>query len=678
MSTDVRASPYQTEGEGYSPSSLGLESRVPDFAGSVEAAVARAQQCLLERQAADGHWCAELEGDLILESEYILALVYLGRSAEPRVTKAAEHLRRAQRPQGGWSLYPGGPADVSASVKAYFVLKILGDDPDSEPMSRARRAILEAGGIEACNSFTKLYLCLFGQYDWNRAPAVPPELVLLPRWFPFNLYEISSWSRAIVVPLSIIWALKPAREVPQDAGIEELRADGARSKHPAVAGLRGRLWGTVFVLIDRFIKFCQLIPFHPFRQLAIDRAESWILERLPESDGLAAIFPPIVNTIIALESLGYSRDDPSLAGQIRELEKLEIEDDETLRVQPCKSPVWDTALAVGSLVGSGLAGDHPAFAQAGSWLAGKEVKRPGDWRKKNPDGPVGGWFFEYANAFYPDCDDTAEVLKGLSGLKAAGGVSESVEGAIDRARDWLLSMQNRDGGWASFDKDCDREFLTFIPFADHNAMIDPSTTDITSRVIEALIGLGAESGDPVIRRAVRFIKAEQEADGSWYGRWGCNYLYGTWLALVGLAAAGEDMSKPWARRAADWLRGRQNPDGGWGELPESYNDPALKGVGPSTASQTAWALMGLMAVGAANSSEVRRGVDFLLSSQLEDGGWLDEAWTGTGFPKVFYLNYHGYALYFPLLALGEFRDRSRSARDLALWRLEERTRERVA
>ncbi|MCP4202401.1 MAG: squalene--hopene cyclase [bacterium] len=650
------------------------EPRDLDFAQGLEEAVTRAQGCLLERQAADGHWCAELEGDLILESEYILTMQYLGRADEARVHKAAEHLRRSQRSEGGWSLYPGGPADVSASVKAYFVLKILGDDPSSEPMSRARRAILEAGGLEACNSFTKLYLSVFGQYDWNRAPAVPPELVLLPKWFPFNLYEMSAWSRAIVVPLAIIWALKPAGEVPEGAGIGELRVDDTRHEHPAVSGLRGRLWGLVFVLIDRFIKFCQLIPFHPFRQLAINRAEAWILERLPESDGLAAIFPPIVNTIIALESLGYSQDDPVLASQIRELEKLEIEDGETLRVQPCKSPVWDTALAVSSLVGSGLAPDHPAFTRAGSWLADKEVRRPGDWRQKNPAGPVGGWFFEYSNENYPDCDDTAEVLKGLNGLRASGEVSLAVEGAMDRARDWLLSMQNRDGGWASFDKGCDREFLTFIPFADHNAMIDPSTTDITSRVIEALIGLGIDRGDPAIRRGVRFIRAEQEADGSWYGRWGCNYLYGTWLALVGLAAAGEDMSRPWARRAADWLRSKQNPDGGWGELPESYSNPALKGVGPSTASQTAWALMGLMAAGGANCAEARRGVDFLVSCQLEDGGWRDGAWTGTGFPKVFYLNYHGYALYFPLLALGEWRNRSRLVRELA----EGRTRERVA
>ncbi|MFQ5528424.1 MAG: squalene--hopene cyclase [Thermoanaerobaculia bacterium] len=636
----------------------------------VDAAIQRAQGRLLAEQNEDGHWCAELEGDSILESEYLLTMIYLGRASESRVAKAAEQLRRSQRDKGGWSIYPGGPADVSASVKAYFVLKLLGDDPDSEPMSRARAAIVEGGGVEACNSFTKLYLSIFGQYDWNRAPAVPPELAALPRWFPFNLYEMSSWSRAIVVPLSIVWALKPSREVPCDIG--ELRAGEGRFEHPAVDGMVGRMWGGVFLLIDRFIKLCQLFPIHPFRKPAIRRAERWMLDHLLESDGLAAIFPPIVNTIIALDALGYSQDDPVLAGQIRELERLEIEEPETLRVQPCKSPVWDTALALASLAGSGLAAENEAFARAGSWLVGKEVQRAGDWRVKNPDGPVGGWFFEYANEFYPDCDDTAEILKALGQLRSRGPVACDLEAAMERGLAWLVSMQNRDGGWASFDRGCDREFLTYIPFADHNAMIDPSTTDITSRAIQALLGMGVEPEAPAIRRAVRFIKAEQEVDGSWYGRWGCNYLYGTWLALVGLSAAGEDMSRPWARRAVEWLRRVQNPDGGWGELPESYDDPALKAVGPSTASQTAWALLGLLAAGGAESGPVRKGVDYLLSAQQADGGWCDDAWTGTGFPKVFYLNYHGYALYFPLLALAEFRHRSQTARSGEGNRAEER------
>ncbi len=623
----------------------------------IDRAIAAARQALLDQQQPDGHWCARLEGDSILESEYVLTKVYLGRGEDPKVGKAAEALRRAQRPEGGWSLYPDGPADVSASIKAYLVLKLMGDDPAAEPMTRAREAILDGGGLEAANSFTKIYLSIFGLYRWDAAPAVPPELVLLPGWFPCNLYEMSSWSRAIVVPLSIIWARKPRRELP--VTLDELDAGPAAIRHPALGGFRSRAWGRLFTTIDRFIKAYQAVPFHPLRQGAVEAAERWILERLEASDGLGAIFPPIVNTIIALESLGYAQGHPVLAAQIRELEKLEIEDDETLRVQPCKSPVWDTALAMTALASSTPAGgdgdpEVRALERAAEWLLAREVRRPGDWRNNNPKGPVGGWYFEYANEFYPDCDDTAEVLKALA-LTAPSSRGDGVAAAIDRGRAWLVSMQNRDGGWASFDRGCDREILTYIPFADHNAMIDPSTVDITGRALEALAALGADSSEARMERAIGFVRSMQEPDGSWYGRWGCNYLYGTWLALTGLAAAGVDLvAEPWGVAARDWIRSRQNPDGGWGETLASYEDPELKGRGTSTPSQTAWALLGLLAAGH-RGSEIELGIAYLLERQLPDGTWTDEAWTGTGFPKVFYLKYHNYPVYFPLQALAEFR-----------------------
>ncbi len=618
--------------------------------------MSRGAECLLGLQMADGHWCAEIEGDTILESEYLLLLHYLGRADRPRVAKLAAFLRERQRPEGGWALYPGGPADVSSSVKAYFTLKLVGDDPDAEHMRRAREEILRLGGGDATNSFTRLYLAIFGQYEWEKAPAVPPELILLPSWAPFNIYEMSAWSRAIVVPLSIIWASKPHCPVPACAGIDELRAPQGSPSHPAVESRSGRRWARFFVAVDRFIKLLERLRIRPLRRLAIRRCESWILERLPQSDGLGAIFPPIVNTLIAFDCLGYSQDDPVSASQIAELAKLELEEETTLRVQPCRSPLWDTCLAINALGETGMAASDPALTAAVEWILDREVKRPGDWRVKNPETPVGGWYFEYANEFYPDIDDTAQILTAISKVKLSGAAEARLEAVVERAWQWVLGMQNSDGGWASFDRGCDREALTYIPFADHNAMIDPSTTDITGRVLEAMARWGHDPAAPAVRRAVEFLRDQQEPDGSWFGRWGCNYIYGTYLALWGLRAIGEDTTAEWGRRAAEWLRNHQNLDGGWGELPASYDDPATKGRGPSTASQTAWALLGLFATGDVSSDSVVRGVQFLLDRQQDDGGWYDAEWTGTGFPKVFYLRYHYYPIYFPLLALASYVD----------------------
>ena len=620
------------------------------------AALGAAVRYLRGEQRADGHWCAELEGDSILESEYFLTRYFLGRAAEPMRSKVATTLRRAQLADGGWGLYPGGSADVSASVKAYFVLKLCGEDPAAPHMERARRVILELGGLDACNSFTRLYLAIFGQYPWARCPAVPPELMLFPSWLPINLYEMSSWSRTIVVPLSIIWAAKPSCRVPESAGIAELAVPGARPRHPSVKGLKGRSWATVFRLIDVLDHLLEALRLRPLRRLATRRAELWILDRLRSSDGLGAIFPPIINTIIALKCLGYDDADPVLTGQVRELERLQIEEEDSLRIQPCFSPVWDTALALPALVEGGVAADDPDLARAAAWLVEREVRQPGDWRVKNRRGPVGGWYFEYANEFYPDCDDTGQILTSLAKLAPRDPeLAKAVDAARGRAVAWLRSMQNRDGGWASFDRGCDREFLTFIPFADHNAMIDPSTTDVTSRVVEGLVASGVPASDRAVRAGVGFIRRMQEPDGSWYGRWGCNYLYGTWLAVCALRAAGIGPDDPAIRRGAEWIRGCRNPDGGWGELPASYEDPAAKGIGPSTAAQTAWALLGLFAAGEHESAAAAAGIEHLLETQRPDGGWQDEHWTGTGFPEVFYLRYHLYATYFPIRALAAYR-----------------------
>ena len=541
-------------------------------------------------------------------------------------------------------------------MKAYFALKLLGDDPDAPHMAKARRVILGLGGLEATNSFTRIYLSIFGQWRWEDCPAVPPELVLLPDGFPFNLSKISSWSRGIVVPLAIIWAHKPFCAVPEGASIAELRT-GRAPRRAAPDSLRRRSWSVFFRAVDRLLKLAEFARLRPWRRRALRVSEAWIHERLAGSDGLGAIFPPIINTIIAFRCLGYALDDPRLVAQVRELEKLEIEEAETLRVQPCFSPVWDTALAIVGLRASGLRPDDPALCNAARWLIEREVRSVGDWKRRNAEGQPGGWYFEYANEPYPDTDDTAEVLAALAGVRFPDpGEEEERRASVERGRAWLVSMQNSDGGWGAFDKGCDNEIWTFIPFADHNAMIDPSCEDITGRAIEALRDLGDPPQSPPVRKAVAFLESRQAADGTWYGRWGCNYLYGTWLAARGLMRAGENLADPRFRRALDWIRSRQNADGGWGELPLSYDDPSRKGIGPSTPSQTAWALMALFAGGDWTTEAVSRGVSYLLRTQQYDGSWRDDYWTGTGFPKVFYLRYHLYATYFPLWALSLYRD----------------------
>jgi squalene-hopene/tetraprenyl-beta-curcumene cyclase len=618
----------------------------------VRRAINRVQQYFSQIQNPDGHWCGELEGDTILESEYILTMHFIGRLASDKVRKAANYIRQKQLPEGGWAIYDGGPPEVSASAKAYFVLKLLGDAPDAPHMRRAREVIRRLGGLDATNSFTRIYLAIFGQYPWERCPAVPPEIILLPLSAPINLYEMSSWSRGIVVPLAIIWAMKPSCAVPESANIRELMLD-----NPPSTNARRGFWKTFFKTTDATLKLIERRGWQPSRDKALKACEQWMLDHFEKSDGIGAIFPPIINSIIALRCLGYTNDHPATAAQIRELEKLEIEEGDTLRVAPCYSPVWDTALALNALIESGMPADHPDVVRAAEWILDKEVKEVGDWKVKNPEGEPGGWYFEYANEFYPDVDDTFQVLTSLSKVQFPDrGRERRKRDAMERALKWLLTMQNKDGGWASFDKDCDEQFLTQIPFADHNAMIDPSTADITGRGLEALANLGFKMDHPAVQRAMSFLAKEQERDGTWFGRWGVNYIYGTWLVLTGLQAIGEDMWEPRYQAAGAWLRSIQNEDGGWGESPRTYDDPSLKGQGASTPSQTAWALMGLMATGD-DSDGLHRGVEYLLRVQREDGSWKDEHWTGTGFPTVFYLRYHLYAVYFPLLALGRYAKR---------------------
>ncbi len=644
----------------------------PETLAGLDESVERAQQFLLAQQRRDGHWCAQLEGDNILESEYALLLYFLGRGDEVKMRRLCAQLREAQLGTGGWAIYHGGPPDPNPSVKSYFALKLAGDDPEAAHMKKARDAIRGCGGVEACNSFTKLYLAVFGQYSWNKAPAVPPELIRLPLWFPINIWEMSSWSRAIVVPLSIVWALKPHCPVPPGRGIDELHTH-QRAAEPLYLRRNRRVstafWAGFFRVADRVVKAVEALGLlRPLRAGSIARCRSFIEPRLEKSAGLGAIFPSILNVVLAYRALGFELDHPVIASQLKELEELEVSNGDALKVQPCCSPVWDTSLTLAALLDSGLPADHPSFVHATRWLLRREVTEAGDWRMKNPDGSVGGWYFEYANEFYPDCDDTAEILAVLARVHIEDPeLEERVRAAVQRALDWQLSMQNDDGGWGAFDKNCDRQLLTLIPFADHNAMIDPSTADITARTIEALRAQALPADHPAIERALRFLRRAQESDGAWYGRWGANYIYGTWLALSALSAVGKRAFGPGAsvaaHRGVGWLRGCQNDDGGWGESLASYDRPEERGVGESTATQTAWAIMGLVAAGAAepesdaaaSADAVRRGVAYLLQTQAADGSWCDLHWTGTGFPGVFYLRYHAYSHYFPLQALSIYR-----------------------
>ena len=620
----------------------------------LHSAVARARQALLDRQRSDGHWCGELQGDTTLESEFIFLMAFLGRERDPRIVKAARYILGQQLPSGGWNNYTDGPPELSASVKAYFALKIAGHDANAPSMRRAVELIRSMGGASQCNSFTNFYLALLGQFPYSNVPAVMPELMLLPRWSYINTYAMSSWTRTIVVPLSIFYAHKPVRRLPEEFSIKELFLQPPETPlwpHPPTK--RWLSWTNFFLVADWFAKRLEQWGLMLLRRRAVRRAQEWMLAHFEDSDGVGAIFPPIIYTIVSLRCLGYNDDSAEMRWATKQLEDLILDDENSLRVQPCFSPVWDTALSLIALGDGGAGADDPSIVRAVRWLLDKEVRRPGDWSLANPGLEPAGWFFEYRNGFYPDTDDTAMVLMALA---RSGHANDSeVSPAVRRGVRWLLGMQNRDGGWAAFDRDINRKLLTKVPFADHNAMLDPSCPDITARVLEALGHFGYAVGDPQVDRALAFLEKTQEPNGSWIGRWGVNYIYGTWQVLVGLERIGYDMSQPMVRRAVAWLKQVQQPGGGWGETCRSYDDPSLAGQGTPTASQTAWALLGLLAAGEAQSEAVRAGIDYLLTTQQADGGWNEDHFTGTGFPKVFYLKYHMYRLYFPLMALARFQ-----------------------
>lgn len=636
-------------------------------------AATRTVRWLCERQATDGHWRGPLEGDTILESEYILIVAWAGRLNEPAVAGCVRRILREQLPGGGWAIYPGGPVDVSASVKAYLALKLTGHAAASEPMVRARAAIRDAGGPWAVNSFTRFYLALLGQIPYSACPAVPPEMVLLPDWFPVNLWRVSAWSRTMIVPLSLMWAFQPVRAVPADRGIAELFGPGEIDQVPRAGG--DGAWDRFFRGVDRVVKACDAVGIRPFRSRAVQACRRWMLDRFDGSDGLGAIFPPIVWSIVALRAIGCDDDSPEVQECWSQLHRLvERDSNHCTRIEPCRSPVWDTAISLRALADAEAAGccegaDAERLEAAVDWLLANEIRTAGDWREgiapSRRSVAAAGWCFQYANRFYPDVDDTAMVLiafatwrqvahaRGRADLESARQL-DGVTAASRRAVAWLEAMQNSDGGWAAFDRDNTMELLCKVPFADHNAMIDPSTPDIAGRVLEAFGRLGLRLGHPAVDRGVEYLRRSQEADGAWFGRWGVNYIYGTWQVLEGLRAVGVPGDDPAVRNAVEWLVSKQQAGGGWGESPASYADESLAGVGTPTASQTAWAVAGLVAAGCGGTTAAARGVDWLVQRQEFDGSWDEPEFTGTGFPKVFYLRYHFYPIYFPLMALSRW------------------------
>ena len=637
----------------------------------VRLGIKRSREWLIGEQTAEGYWCGELEADVMLEADYIFMHTLLGTGEPGRMQRALNEILRHQNDDGGWSLYPGGPSNVNYGVKSYLALKLMGWSADHPLMVKARESVLSLGGVVQCNTFTKIYLCALGQYDYDAVPAIPPEIVLFPNWFYFNIYEISSWSRGILVPLSIIYAKKPFKKIPQEQGIDELYVGGRESADLHLQWDRKNKisWRNFFLFWDRVAHLSERVHIRPLRKIALRKAEKWMLERFEKSDGLGAIYPAMLNAIVALRCLGYSVDDPQFIRAMDEFERLGIDcpdGDEnyptpTFRMQPCFPPLWDTAQAVFALGEAGVPRDDEHLLRAVDWMLSKEIRQKGDWAVKVKNVEPGGWCFEFENEFYPDVDDTAQVLLAL---KCVDNPRERYQHEVaQRALDWLFAMQCKNGGWAAFDKDNTKRIFESIPFADHNAMLDPPTVDITGRILEMLAAYGYTRRDKRVEKAVQFILKEQESDGSWFGRWGVNYLYGTFLVLRGLEAMGMDHNEPQVQQAAEWVRMVQNADGGWGESCASYDDPEMRGIGASTPSQTAWALLALLAAGDTRSDSVAKGVRWLLHRQHEDGSW-DELvpgrngesyYTGTGFPRVFYLGYHLYKQYFPLLALTTYK-----------------------
>jgi squalene-hopene/tetraprenyl-beta-curcumene cyclase len=636
-------------------------SKSPALAPAIERSIDAATGALLALQRPDGHWVFELEADATIPAEYVLLRHYLAEPVDGALeAKIAVYLRRIQGEHGGWPLFQDGAFDMSASVKAYFALKMIGDSVDAPHMVRAREAIRTRGGAARANVFTRLMLALFGFIPWRAVPVMPVEIMLLPKWFPFHLDKVSYWSRTVIVPLLVLQALKPKARNPKGVTIDELFLEPPQSIGPAPKAPQQKAsWFWFFRGVDIVLHAAEPMFPRRSRQRAIARALAWVGERLNGEDGLGAIFPAMANSVMMFDALGYPEDHPQRAIARRSLDKLLIVHEQEAYCQPCVSPIWDTALTCHTLL---EVGGERAVAQARKgldWLVPQQILDvKGDWTARRPDLRPGGWAFQYANPHYPDVDDTAVAVMALDRAQVTSPASRA---AIARAREWILGMQSRNGAWGAFDADNEYYYLNNIPFADHGALLDPPTEDVTARCVSMLVQIGdtAQKSEAVVR-ALDYLRRTQLEEGSWYGRWGMNYIYGTWSVLCALNAAGVDHGAPEFRKAVAWLARIQNPDGGWGEDGTSYKlDYRGYERAPSTASQTAWALLGLMAAGEVDHPAVERGIDYLSRVQSDDGFWNEPRYTATGFPRVFYLRYHGYSKFFPLWALARYRNLKR-------------------
>jgi len=612
----------------------------------------------LSIQKPEGYWVGELMVDSTLVSDTVAYHHWNGKVDPEWQRKAVNHLFGMQLADGGWNIYHGGPAEVNATIKAYLALKLAGVPATDPRMLKAREMAVSLGGVPRMNTFSKLYLALIGLFPWQYVPTIPCEVVLIGKWFHVNFWEMSNWSRAMLVPLAIINHFKPTRPLKNNVNLDELYPEGMHERDLALPPDPDRIsLRNFFLWLDRLHKFAEVFAqsgIHPFRKRALRKCEHWMLERFEGSDGLAAIFPAMLNALIALKALGYPDGHPQVVRATYELKKLEHETEDLVRIEPCFSPVWDTAIVAMCLRESGVPAEHPMLKRCADWLMEKEIRFRGDWQYKNPvNVEPSGWVFEYNNKWNPDVDDTAMVLLALRQIPTDNPTRRNE--CVQRGLNWLMTFQCRDGGWAAFDKDCTKNILEKVPFADHNAMLDPECADITARILELLGYEGWSATHPQIARALEYIRGEQEDDGSWYGRWGVNYIYGTWQVLRGLRALQLDMNEAWLQKAKRWLESVQRPDGGWGERCNTYDDPVFKGQGPSTPSQTAWAVMGLCAFGDPDLPSLRCGIQHLIRTQNPDGSWTEDEITGTGFPKVFYLKYDMYRNAWPLLALATYR-----------------------